>query len=101
MSIRQRHGRHLPWEVRIYDPSGRQVSKSFATKRDAERWERETRVRIDRGDYLDPAIGRLTLADWWETWTSMQAWRDSTRSTIDRHWRLYIQPTSARDGSLR
>ena len=40
--------------VRLRGPDGRERSRSFRTRRDAERYEREQRARFDRGNWIDP-----------------------------------------------
>ena len=56
------------WRARYRDPSGRERSKSFARKVDAEQF----LVRIEdtklRGAYVDPQLGRVLFGEWAERW---------------------------------
>jgi hypothetical protein len=50
-------GQGLRYRPQFRDPSGRQVAKSFALKRDAQRWLDEQTAHIARGTYVDPGAG--------------------------------------------
>ena len=53
--IERRTTRNEPrYEVRLRGPDGRERSRSFRTRRDAERYEREQRAAFDRGNWIDP-----------------------------------------------
>ncbi|SDX80871.1 hypothetical protein SAMN05661080_01313 [Modestobacter sp. DSM 44400] len=54
------------------DPSGRQVTKGFALKRDAQRWLTDQTAHIVRGTYGDPGAGRTTFAEFYADWSSRQ-----------------------------
>ena len=43
------------------DPSGREVTKAFDRKVDAQRWLDEQTVALVRGAYVHPRAGRLTV----------------------------------------
>lgn len=56
-SYRQRSGK---WQARV--TRGEIIAqKSFHTKRDAERWARQTEIQIDRGEYTPPPIKTTIL----------------------------------------
>jgi integrase len=50
------------------DPSGREVTKAFDRKIDAQRWLDEQTVALVRGSYVHPQAGRVTVGEWAETW---------------------------------
>ena len=58
------------WQARYRDPSGRQRSRSFPRKIDAERFLASTEVAKARGEWLDPALGRITFAEWADQWST-------------------------------
>lgn len=64
----QRIDRAKPWRARFRAPDGRERSKSFRRKVDAERWLRDQEGRADRGLWLDPDAGKVALADYAESW---------------------------------
>jgi len=71
----------LRWRVRYRDPSGRQRSRSFARKIDAERFLISVEDSKLRGVYVDPAAGRVAFGEWAERWyATTAALRHSTRT---------------------
>lgn len=77
-SIRKRTGRPKPWEAVYRDPDGRQRTKTFARKVDAQRF--LTTVESDklRGDYVDPHE-RTTFGEYAEAWLERQTTSAHTR----------------------
>ncbi|MGI8515372.1 MAG: tyrosine-type recombinase/integrase [Acidimicrobiia bacterium] len=75
-----------PWRARYRGPDGREHSKTFARKVEAEQWLRGQLSAADRGDWLDPSAGHLPFGKWVERWQAQ---------------RLHLAPaTAARDTSL-
>jgi integrase len=76
-----KQGRGRPrWRARYRDPSGRERSKSFARKVDAERFLVGIEDAKLRGAYVDPAAGRVPFSEWAERWYNTTATlRPSTR----------------------
>jgi integrase len=56
------------WRARYRDPSGRERSKSFARRIDAERFLVSIEDAKLRGAYVDPAAGRVAFSEWAERW---------------------------------
>jgi hypothetical protein len=56
--IRKRPGRSKPYEARWRDPDGRERSRSFARKLDAQRFLATVETAKLRGSYVDPSAGR-------------------------------------------
>jgi integrase len=56
------------WRARYRDPSGRERSKSFTRKIDAEQFLVAIEDAKLRGAYVDPAAGRVPFAEWAERW---------------------------------
>jgi len=68
------------WRARYRDPSGRERSKSFARKVDAERFLVGIEDAKLRGAYVDPAAGKVPFREWAERWERTTATlRPSTR----------------------
>ena len=59
-SIQHRPDRPSQWRARYYGLDGRERSKSFARKIDAERWLSAQLAKLDRGEWVDPEHGRVT-----------------------------------------
>jgi integrase len=71
-------GKGLRYRAQLRDPSGRQVMKGFALKRDAQRWLDDQTAHIARGTYVDPGAGRITFAEFYADWSSRQVWAPGT-----------------------
>jgi integrase len=63
-SIQYRPDRRAPWRARYRGPDGREHSKSFDRKIDAERWLRTELAKLDRGQWIDPDRGNITWAEY-------------------------------------
>jgi Phage integrase, N-terminal SAM-like domain len=61
------------WRARWRDPAGKERSKTFARKIDAERFLLSTEDSKLRGAYVDPAAGRIPFGEWAERWYSSTA----------------------------
>ena len=93
MSINKRGG---SWRARYYGPDHRERSKSFKRKIDAERWLAQQQAQMTKGDWIDPARGRITFGEyapgWLETRTSA---KPKTRHQQASLLRLHILPDLA------
>jgi hypothetical protein len=80
-----RHGQgRNRWRARWRDPAGRQRTKSFARKIDAERFLLGIEDAKLRGAYVDPAAGRVNFGEWAERWYKTTAGlKASTRQLLD------------------
>ncbi len=81
-----RYGTGSRWRARYADPEGRQRSRMFARKGDAERWLATVETDKLRGDYVDPARSKLTLRAYAVRWLEAQPLRPSSRRT----YRIYL-----------
>jgi integrase len=82
------------WQVRYVDPSGRERSKNFARKADAEKFLHTAEVQKLRGEWTDPAAGRVSLREWaTEVEATRLNRRDSTRARDSSCLRNLILPT--------
>jgi integrase len=61
------------WRARYRAPDGRERSRTFHTKRDAERWLAGIHVARARGEWVDPTLARTRLDVWAERWLEMAA----------------------------
>jgi integrase len=76
---KQGQGRNR-WRARYRDPTGRERSKSFVRKIDAERFLVGIEDAKLRGAYVDPAAGKIPFGPWAERWyASTAALRPTTR----------------------
>jgi integrase len=81
------------WEARYRDPAGRQRTKTFETKADARVFLGQVDLEQRRGEWVDPQLGRVTLAEWVAEWSATTVdLRPSTRARDDSYLRNHILP---------
>lgn len=80
------------WRARYRDFAGREHSKHFARKRDAEVWLSQVTASIVTGHYVDPRAGRVTVRDYAAAWERAQVGREGTARITDNALRLHILP---------
>jgi integrase len=64
----RRIDRPKPWLARYQGPDGRQHSKTFSRKGDAETWLRNEEARVDRAEWVDPRGGSVVFSRYAQTW---------------------------------
>jgi len=62
------------WRARYRDEAGREHSKHFARKVDAQRWLDQVTASVVTGSYVDPKAGKITFAAYFEQWSARQVW---------------------------
>jgi integrase len=63
-------GSLVMYKVRYRDPDRVERSRTFLRKADAEDFAKSVETDIARGQYLDPAAGKVTVSEWAEDWFS-------------------------------
>jgi integrase len=86
-----RHGTGRRWDARWHDGE-RQRHKAFTRKADAESFLAKVTTDLERGAYVDPAAGRVTVAAYAAQWRAEQLHRDSTAEFVERAFRLHVDP---------
>jgi integrase len=87
------------YRAKYRDPLGRQRSKTFTLKADAERFVREMEVDIERGAWLDPRSAEIPLAKWASDFLALaRRLSPTTVQTYRRDLDKYVLP---RFGSYR
>jgi hypothetical protein len=56
------------WRARYRAPDGRERSRQFATKADAEAWLSTHKADVARGHWVDPRLGRMSFGGWVPRW---------------------------------
>lgn len=64
----QRVDRPKPWLARYRAPDGRQFSRSFKRKVDADKWLTIEESKALRGEWVDPSAGSMIFAEWVDVW---------------------------------
>jgi integrase len=81
------------YEVRFRGAAGTERSRTFRTRKEAERYERSQQTALDQGSWVDPRSGRVTLATWSAEWQrTVVHLRPSTQRIYDANIRNHILP---------
>ena len=70
------------WRARYRDPTGKEHSKHFDRKIDAQGWLDQVTTAMVTGAYVDPKAGRITFSAFYEQWSSRQLWAPGTRRAM-------------------
>jgi integrase len=86
--------RDTAWKSRYRDPQGRQRSKTFARKHDAERFLATIVTDMGRGEWIDPRRSRVTFGSWADAWWATTVHlRPSTRRGYATALNARVRPT--------
>ncbi|MGF1617833.1 MAG: site-specific integrase, partial [Acidimicrobiia bacterium] len=89
----QKIDRPKPWRARYRGPDGRQHSKSFRRKVDAERWLLTEENAALAGSWVDPQAGIVLLGEYAESWLkARQGLAPKTVATYEALVRSHIIP---------
>jgi integrase len=80
------------WRARYRDSAGKEHARHFDRKVDAQRWLDEVTALVVRGEYVDPASGKVTLGRYAAQWEAVQVSSDGTRRIVDNALRLHLLP---------
>jgi integrase len=80
------------WRARFRDPSGRERSKTFTRRSDAEKF--LTLIEHSKliGGYVDPSAGRVTFERFSARWLESQTLDPSTREAVESRLRVHLVP---------
>jgi integrase len=90
----QRVDRSKPWRARYWGPDGRQHSKSFARKVDAERWLKVSEAESLTGRWVNPTAGTKVFGPYAEEWITVKrsTVRESTATNTEALLRGRVLP---------
>jgi integrase len=81
------------WRARYRDRHGKEISRHFQRKVDAQRWLDSVTTAVANGLYVDPVRSRITIAEWSHTWletkTNLKA---TTRRDYESLLNAHIRP---------
>jgi integrase len=80
---RRRAGRNV-WRARYRGPDGRERSRTFTRKGDAERFLTSVENAKLRGEWIDPVRGRITYRDWSKRYFAQALHKRPTTIARDR-----------------
>jgi hypothetical protein len=93
--------------ARYRGPDGRERNRSFLRKIDAQRWLTEQRSRMTRGEWVDPAAGRVAFGQVADEWlgtihhlkpTTREGYRTVLRLRVLLTWRRVPLSRITHDG---
>jgi integrase len=89
-----RYGTGMRYRARYVGPDGTEKSKSFPDrqKRLAELWLTQIEADMSRGQYFDPAAGRITFQQYGEKWLASQTTDATTRTSVATQLKLHAFP---------
>lgn len=71
------------YRARYRDAGGKEHSRHFTRKGDAQRWLDEVTTSVVTGMYADPVAGKITFTDFYRAWSQRQVWEHTTRRGMD------------------
>lgn len=82
------------YRVRYRKPNGQQTDRrGFKTKREAEYFAATVTVSKATGEYIDPALGRATVAVIGDAWAAgLTHLKPSSRSAMTSSWKTHVRP---------
>ncbi|MFD4323566.1 tyrosine-type recombinase/integrase [Nocardioides sp. NPDC058538] len=80
------------WRVRWRGPDGKQKSKTFQKKADADRFSATVAADLIRGDYTDPEAGKVSFETYAKQWLKAQTFDELTREAVELRLRLKAYP---------
>jgi len=68
------------WRARYVDHAGKEHTRHFDRKVDAQNWIKAVTASLVRGDYVDPKVARILVGAWCDTW--LAGYRTRRKSTV-------------------
>lgn len=82
----------VTWRARYRDPEGRQRSKSFDRKVDAQSFLDDVHADMRRGRYIDVDAGKVSLEDYGAQWLISQTFSETSHRMIAARLKNHIYP---------
>ena len=73
-------GKVTRWRARYVENAGKEHTRHFDRKVDAQKWLKEAMASIVRGDHVAPKVARLTVGEWSDKW--LDGYRTRCKSTV-------------------
>jgi hypothetical protein len=90
------------WRARYVDNAGREHTRHFDRKVEAQKWLKDAIASVVRGDHVAPKVARLTVGEWSDKW--LDGYRTRRKSTV-RHFGAVpvasVKPSDVRGITLR
>lgn len=86
------YGRGKRWAARYRDDDGKQKNPKFRTKVEAEQHLTNIKGDLQRGEYVDPKAGKVTLQAFAEEWLANLTVEESTKEAMEKRLQLHVFP---------
>ena len=80
------------YEVRFRAPNGKELSKTFRTRKEAESYERSQKTLLERGAWVDTAKAKISLYVYAEQWLFERNLALRSREAYESVLKLHIYP---------
>lgn len=87
------HGTGKRWQVRYRDAEGKQRKENFEKRAAADARAAEVETELNRGEYIDPKAGKVTLQDFATDWLASRTTDPASIAVERRHLDLHILST--------
>jgi hypothetical protein len=92
--VRQMVNGENAYLVRFRTLDGKERTKQFKRRRDAERYAHVVEIDRSQGTFVDPRLGKITVGEWFDRWwPTVTTLRPKTRSRDEMIFRTQIRPT--------
>lgn len=81
------------WRGRYRDGGGREHSRHFGRRVDAERWVIAQTAAVNDGTYCDPSAGKIPFGEYAAKWRQGQIHRSTTAARVEVALRHHVLPT--------
>jgi integrase len=82
------------WRARYRDSAGREHSRHFKRKVDAQRWLDDVTTAVTTGMYVDPGRSRVTVREWSQRWLATKVdLKSSTKARYEGLLRVNVLPS--------
>jgi hypothetical protein len=68
------------WRARYVDNTGKEHTRHFPRKVDAQKWLDDAVASLVRGDHVAPKVARITVGEWSDKW--LDGYRTRRKSTV-------------------
>src|SRR6476660_4248164 len=81
------------WRARYRDAAGREHSRHFARKADAQNWLNSVTTAVATGTYVDPRLSKITVDTWAPRWLATKVnLKSTTRVTYEILLHKHVLP---------
>jgi integrase len=81
------------WQATYRGPDGRERTKTFRLRVEAQGWVTDQLSELHRGTWVDPRAGKVTFRAYAEQWRAVQVHRPSTAAQVETNLRRHVYPT--------